>query len=160
MGIFSFSPLTLASFHFSAICKASSENHYIFLAFFLLGMILIIASYTMSWEKESEVAESFPTLCDPMNCGLLDSSVHGIFQARVLEWVAITFSRGPSWCRDQTLVSCIVGRCFYHLSHQGSPKSLPVVLQVLSLSDLIPWIYLSLPLHNHKGFDLGHTWMV
>ena len=36
----------------------------------------------------------------------------------------------------------------------------PIVLQALCLSDLIPWIYLSLPLYNHKGFDLGHTWMV
>ena len=39
--------------------------------------------------KESEVAQSCPTLCDPMDCGLSGSSVHGIFQARVLEWIAI-----------------------------------------------------------------------
>ena len=39
-------------------------------------------------------------------------------------------------------------------------KPPPIVLQALCLSDLIPWIYLSLPLYNHKGFDLGHTWMV
>ena len=42
--------------------------------------------------RESEVAESCPTLCDPMDCGLPGSSVHGIFQARVLEWGAIAFS--------------------------------------------------------------------
>ena len=41
---------------------------------------------------------------------LLGSSVHGIFQARVLEWVAMSFSRGSSWLRDWTQVSCIVGR--------------------------------------------------
>ena len=41
----------------------------------------------------SEVAQSCPTVCDPMNCSLPGSSVHGIFQARVLEWVAISFSR-------------------------------------------------------------------
>ena len=40
----------------------------------------------------SEVAQSCPTLCDPMDCSLPGSSVHGIFQARVLEWVAIAFS--------------------------------------------------------------------
>ena len=40
------------------------------------------------------------------------SSVHGILQARILEWVAIPFSRGSSWSRDQTQVSCIVGRFF------------------------------------------------
>ena len=43
-------------------------------------------------KSESEVAQSCPTLRDPMDCSLLGSSVHGIFQARVLEWVAITFS--------------------------------------------------------------------
>ena len=43
-------------------------------------------------ESESEVAQSCPTLSDPMDCSLLGSSVHGIFQAQVLEWGAITFS--------------------------------------------------------------------
>ena len=47
-----------------------------------------------------------------MDCSLPDSSVHGIFQARVLEWVAISFSRGSSWPRDGTQVSCIADRCF------------------------------------------------
>ena len=46
----------------------------------------------MSTESESEVAQSCPTLCDPVDCSLPGSSVHGIFQARVLEWVAIAFS--------------------------------------------------------------------
>ena len=60
----------------------------------------------------SEVAQSCPTLCDPMDCSLPGSSVHGIFQARVLEWVAISFSRGSSWPRDWTRVSRIAGRHF------------------------------------------------
>ena len=42
--------------------------------------------------EESEVAQSCPTFCDPMDCSPPGSSVHGIFQARVLEWVAISFS--------------------------------------------------------------------
>ena len=46
----------------------------------------------MKVKSESEVAQSCPTLCNPMDCSLLGSSVHGIFQARVLEWVAIAFS--------------------------------------------------------------------
>ena len=45
---------------------------------------------------ESEVAQSCPTLCNPMDCSLSGSSVHGIFQARVLEWIAISFSKGSS----------------------------------------------------------------
>ena len=59
-----------------------------------------------------EIAQSCPTLCDSMDCSLPGSSVHGIFQARVLEWVAISFSRGSSRPRDRTQVSCIVDRCF------------------------------------------------
>ena len=58
-----------------------------------------------------------PTLCNPVDCSPPGSSVHGIFQARILEWVAIAFSRGSSQLRDRTRVSCIVGRFF---SHQGS----------------------------------------
>ena len=58
------------------------------------------------------VAQSCPTLCDPMDCSPPGSSVHGILQARILEWVAIPFSRGSSWPRDQTWVSCTAGRFF------------------------------------------------
>ena len=50
----------------------------------------------------SEVAQSCPTLCDPMDCSLPGSSAHGIFQTRVLEWVAISVSRGSSQPRDLT----------------------------------------------------------
>ena len=55
-----------------------------------------------------------------MDCSLPGSSIHGIFQARVLEWIAISFCRGSSRQRDWTLVSLTVGRRFYCLSHQGS----------------------------------------
>ena len=50
--------------------------------------------------SESEVALSCPTLCDPVDCSLPGSSIHGILQARILEWVAISFSRGSSLHRD------------------------------------------------------------
>ena len=69
-------------------------------------------------ESESEVT---PILYDPMNCILPGSSIHGIFQARILERVAVSFSRGSSQPRDRTRVSCTAGR-LYHLSHQGSPE--------------------------------------
>ena len=62
--------------------------------------------------KESEVAQSHPTLCDPKDCSPQGSSIHGIFQAKVLELVAISFSRGSSWPRNQTQVSHIAGRFF------------------------------------------------
>ena len=56
--------------------------------------------YQLSYQKESEVAQLCLTLCDPVDCSLLGSSVRGIFQARVLEWVAISVSRGSSQPRD------------------------------------------------------------
>ena len=61
-------------------------------------------------EVVSEVAQSCPALCDPMDCSLPGSSLHGILQARVLEWVVISFSRGSSRPRDRTQVSRIPGR--------------------------------------------------
>ena len=73
-------------FPFFNICRASSDNHFAFLHFFFLGMVLI-----------------------PASCTMLQTTIHN-------------FSG--------------------------------------TLSDLIPWIYLSLSLYNHKGIDLGHTWMV
>ena len=62
--------------------------------------------------KESEVTQSCPTLCNPMDCSLPGSSVHGVLQARRLERVDISFSRQSSPPRDRTWVSCIAGRRF------------------------------------------------
>ena len=56
--------------------------------------------------------QSCLTLCDPLDCSLPGSSVHGIFQAKILEWVAISFSKGSFPPRDQTQVSRIEGRFF------------------------------------------------
>ena len=61
-------------------------------------------------KSESEVPQSCPTFRDPMDCSPPGSSVHGIFQARVLEWVAISFSRGSSHPRDRTHISCLLNR--------------------------------------------------
>ena len=65
------------------------------------------------------VAQSCLTLCDPMDCSPSGSSVHGILQPRILEWTIIPFSRGSSWPRDWTLISCIGKKIIYHLSHTG-----------------------------------------
>ena len=58
------------------------------------------------------VAQSCPTLCNPVECSPPGSSVRGILQARILEWIAIPYSRGSSWPRDWTQVSFITGRFF------------------------------------------------
>ena len=63
------------------------------------------------------------TFCDPMHCSLPGSSIHGILQVRILEWVAISFSRGSSPPRNQThgLLNC--RQILYRLSYEGSPMS-------------------------------------
>ena len=58
------------------------------------------------------VAQTCLALCDPMDCSPPSSSVRGILQARILEWVAIPSSRGSSWPGDQTQVSCLAGIFF------------------------------------------------
>ena len=58
------------------------------------------------------VAQSCPALCDPMDCSPPGSSVHGILQARILEWEDIPFFRGYSQPKDRTQVSCTAGVLF------------------------------------------------
>ena len=84
------------------------------------------------FESESEVAQWCLTLCNSMECSPPGFSVRGVFQARILEWVAISFSRGSSPTRDQTQVSCTAGRCF----------TLWATRKVLCCLCLV-WIYLS-----------------
>ena len=86
-----------------------------FLAFILKSKIIFhlpCFKFNMKVKSESEVAQSCPTLCDPMDGSLPGSSIHGVFQARILEWFAISFSRGSSQPRDRTQVSCTMGRLF------------------------------------------------
>ena len=64
------------------------------------------------------------TLCDPIDCSLPGPSVHGILQARILEWVAIPFSRGSPQPRGQTRVSCIAGGFFIIWAIREAPKAL------------------------------------
>ena len=61
-------------------------------------------------------AQLCTTLCDPIDCSLPGSSVHGIFQTRILKWVAISYSRGSLQSRDRTCISCIfcIGRWILH----------------------------------------------
>ena len=68
-------------------------------------------------EWVSEVAQSCPTLCYPMGCSPPGSSIHGILQARILEWVAISFSRGSVFRKSQSPLSWLAssdGACSWH----------------------------------------------
>ena len=107
--------------------------------------------------SESEVARSCPTLCDPMDCSPPGSSVHGILQARVLEWGAIAFSRGSSWPRDRIWVSRIVGRCFTIWATREVPRG-----NRYSACHLLWWALpvrelcmMSVELHSTPSFVFG-----
>ena len=88
-------------------------------------LILIIPSFKMFiilYMCVCLVAQSCPILCEFMYCSQPGSSVHGILQARILEWVAIPFSKGSSPPRDQMRISCIADGFFIVRSHEGSPS--------------------------------------
>ena len=115
----------------------------------------------------SKLLQSCPTLCDPMDCSLSGSSVHGIFQARILELIAISFSRGFSQPRNWTQVSCIAGRFFpdwamreapkrvsstnsplsQRASHNRSPSASPFKLKTVLTPAFCTWCSLCLELH-------------
>ena len=73
-------------------------------------------------------SQSCLTSCDHMDCSPPGFSVHGISQARTLEWVAISYPRGSFWPKDWSCISCascIVRKILYHCHHLGSPVSNP-----------------------------------
>ena len=89
------------------VLKLIKKNNMLWLLRSMIRMCVCVLSHIQLW--------------DPMDCSPPGSSVHGILQARILQWVAIPFSRASSRPRDRSQVSCIAGR-FFPLSHQGSPK--------------------------------------
>ena len=96
-----------AVFKYEAICGTE--------IYLLLSLVWELLVYIWC----AKTLQLCPTLCNPMDCSLLGSCVHGIPQARILEWVTIPFSRGSSQPRDQTQVSyvfCIGRQVLYHLS--------------------------------------------
>ena len=87
-----------------------------------------------------------PTLCDPVDCSPPGSAVDGILQARMLQWIAISFPRGSSWPRSWTHVSCIAGRVFTVSATRGAQGSLHSVRDAVAVSHglqptrlLCPW---------------------
>ena len=102
-----------------------------------------------------------PTVCDPMDCSLPGSSVHGIFPARILEWVAIPFSKGSSWPRDQTRISCDFCTCRWALHHWATREAhllgsecFALILTVILLS----WLLCLYMLNRGQTAVNGITW--
>ena len=73
-----------------------------------------------SFCEYAKLLQLYPTLCDPVDCSRPGSSVHGLLQARVLEWVAMLFSRGSSWPGIKPVAPALQADSLL-LSHQGSP---------------------------------------
>ena len=98
--------------------QAECHGLKIIIKFKLTHVLATVTSLSLSlhiymYESEAvKLAQSCLTLCDSMDCSLPRSSVRGILQARILEWVAISFSRRSSQPRDRTRVSRIAGRLF------------------------------------------------
>ena len=94
-------------------------------------------------KSESEVAQSCLTLCDPMDCSLPSSSVHGIFQARVLEWGAIAFSKEVLRLRNKNISNCVLFFFFFFQSLQRLTRALELNkwLQFCKYSEFMrpPW---------------------
>ena len=94
----------------------------------LLGKPIIANTLynNLSIVKNTVCAKSCPTLCDPMDCSQPGSSVLGIFQSRILEQGAISYSRGSSQPRDQTCVSCVscVAGRFFTTAPPGRPPTI------------------------------------
>ena len=97
----------------SRICNLSGERMLEGLSLLYLDFHLIPVFSKSSWfAVVKSLVRLCPTLCHPVDCSPPGSSVYGILQARILEWVAISFSRGSSWPKDGTQVSCIAGKHF------------------------------------------------
>ena len=111
--------------------------------------------------KVREIAQLCLTLCNLMDCSLPGSSVHGIFQARILEWVSISFSRGSSLSRDWTWVSCTAGRFFTVWAiREANSKQKKIISGMLRLFLCQPqvtgWILHVLRLNFQSG--LSESW--
>ena len=100
------------------------------------------------WIVKKLVTQSCPALCDPMDCKSPGFSIRGIFQARILEWVALPFFRGSSWPRDWTLVFCI---------KVDSLPSEPCGKLYISPIYIFIYILFKIPLHSRLSQDTEYS---
>ena len=104
------------------------------------------------------VAKSCPILCDPMDCSLPGSPVHGVFQARILEWVVISSSRGSSQPRDQTCICCIGRWIPYHWGTWESPALENIEAPVACPISPLPDFLISLNMNILRPHELYSPW--
>ena len=105
------------------------------------------------------LTQLYPTLCDPMKCGQPGSSVHGISQARILEWVAVSYSRGTFQPRDQTRISYSCRQILYLWAIWEAPCiSIDLSIIILNLSYNLILFYLFLSLKWFQLWLPGTLW--
>ena len=113
-----------------------SHNHPQVLTWFCVCVLTQNSSLDLPHNKSficmCACAQSCLTLCDPMDCSLPGSSVFGILQARILQWVALLSSRGSSQPRDRTWVSCIGRRILYHCTNLRNHTQVQISLNFFS----------------------------
>ena len=93
-----------------------------------VGHLTLPTSSIYLYHTYHAFAQSYPTHCDPLYCIPPGSSVHGVFQARILEWVASSSSRRSSRPRDRTCISCIGRRVLYEWGIGKAPSIYPTNL--------------------------------
>ena len=101
------------------------------------------------------LTQSFPTLCDPIDCSLSDSSVHGIFQAKILEWVAIFFSRRFPGHRDWTMSPALAGILYHWTTWEACIKPWKLVICSLFMYDCYFKNDIEIESHYIKPFGIG-----
>ena len=130
ISLFQIPPIFSLSYRHKVIKRTSRFRIALFYSSKSTVLILWGASESPKVKVKVLVAQSCLTLCDPTDCS---SSVHGILQARILEWVAILFARGSSWPRDQIQVSCTAGRFFTIWATKAEPGPTPDFLSPVGL---------------------------
>ena len=146
--IFDLAPVNSSSFPSSSLpCILHSSNTKAFATLFMLFCLELVALYV-----HAKSLQSCPTVCDPMHCSQPGSSVQGVLQARILEWVAVPFCRGSSWPRDWTGVSykspILAGRFFILV-----PPGKPLLYFISPLTFPTPYLILNsdIPSPRHKS---------
>ena len=127
--------LELAQTHVYQVSDAIQSSHPLLVV--TVGVFLNSLELQLLSAGMCSIAQSYLSLCDLMDYSPPGSSIHGISHARILEWVAISSSRGSSWPRDQTCISCIAGK-YFTSEPSGKPISrkgslIPEVLLMLCM---------------------------
>ena len=108
------------------LCPSLIQSQHLLLSLFGKNLCMFLTAHSLftslSVARICSFAQLCLTLCDPLDCSLPGSSVHGSFQARILEWIAISSSKGSSQPKDRTCISCLVRQILYYGATWEAPQ--------------------------------------